>query len=358
MTSVHESTSMIRTLMHQSPRCLRAGFALIGLCWGFSIAAWAGDEGHEPVDDVQQWLVRMDQAMASISYRGTLVRMDNGRIDTLRVVHRVDDGGVRERIKALDGPPREVLRENDQIRCLISGQPSVVVDNPFPARIFDGVKHDEIVGPDSVYTARLLGTDRVATRNTRIIEIIPEDRYRYGRRLWLDRETGMLLRSMVFTPEGRIVEKLSFVEIELGASISNRELESDLKNPGQVTRYTAADRDISGDSAGGKPRWLPENLPRGFRLSSVGRDDRNAERYEHLLFSDGLAHFSIYIEPIGGAFIAEDIEARGAMHIYTGMVDDNRVTVVGEVPAPTVRLIGRHLRRADATNDRRRAQSK
>lgn len=336
-------------------------------CFGLA-GFWLALSGSALATDVQQWLKRMDHAMASTSYRGTLVRTGNGRMDTLRVVHRVDAQGVRERIQALDGPPREVLREQDRIRCLISGQSSVVVDNPFPARLFEEIEHDEIFGGGSVYTGRLLGTDRVAERSARIIDIIPADRYRYGRRLWLDRETGMLLRSMAFSPEGRIIERLSFVEIELDAAISDRELETDLKNPGRVTHYRVADDRVAdngpanddnranednraNDDIGPEPRWMPENLPAGFRLASVGRDGSQADRgYEHLLFSDGLAHFSIYIEPVGGASIAEAVQARGAMHIYTGTLNDKRVTVVGEVPAPTVRLIGRHLRRADRSD--------
>ena len=319
-------------------RRMRVGVGLAGLLLGLAGQAWA--------EDIGQWLVRMDHAMASISYRGTLVSIGNGRMNTLRVLHRVDEEGVRQRIYALDGPPREILRDHDQIRCLISGQSSVVVNKPFPAQMFTGVSHNEILGPDSVYEVQLRGSDRVAARNARVIDIIPTDGYRYGRRLWLDRETAMLLRSMVFTPGGEVVEKLSFVEIELGASISDRELESDLDNPARVARYDVTEREASGVSASKTPRWLPENLPRGFRLASVGRNDGETGHYEHLLFSDGLANFSVYIEPIEGATIAEEMEARGAMHIYTGTVDDNRVTVVGEVPAPTVRLIGRHLRRA------------
>ena len=323
---------------------LRGGLALAWLWLGLNGPAWA--------DDVQQWLTRMDQAMASISYRGTLVRMGHGRMDTLSVVHRVDEDGIRERIQALDGPPREVLREHDQIRCLISGQSSVVVDNPFPAQIFDRMRHGEMSGLESVYTAQLRGTDRVAGRNARVIDIIPADRYRYGRRLWLDGGTGMLLRSVVFSPDGGVVERLSFVEIELDASISDRELESDLENPKRVRHYEVTDRDYSNDGISRQPRWLPEDLPGGFRLTSVGRGGSDPEQYEHLLFSDGLSHFSIYIEPVGATSIAEEIEARGAMHIYTGTLDDHRVTVVGEVPVPTVRLIGRHLRRADGSSRR------
>lgn len=308
---------------------------------GFGLAC----AGQVWADSVEQWLVRMDHAVASISYRGTLVSTGSNRIDTMRVLHRVDDHGVRERIYALDGPPREVLRHGDQVRCLISGQASVIVDNPFPTRLLPRIPLNEILGADSVYRAQLIGTGRVAARDARIVQILPLDEYRYGRRLWLDSDTGMLLRSVVFGPDGAIVERLSFVEIELGAAIADSELESDLENPSQVTRYQIGNQ-REGEFASSKtPLWLPESLPKGFRLTSVGHGGDEDQRYEHLLFSDGLASFSIYIEFDRSASIAEQVESRGAMHIYTGSIDGNQVTVVGEVPAPTVRLIGRHLRK-------------
>lgn len=306
---------------------------------------WACCAGQLRAESVEQWLVRMDHAVASISYRGTLVSTGSNRIDTMRVLHRVDDQGVRERIYALDGPPREILRNRDQVRRLVSGQASLIVDNPFPTSLLPRIPLGEILGPGSVYRARLTGTGRVAARKARIIEILPQDQYRYGRRLWLDADTGMLLRSLVFAPDGEIVEKLSFVEIEIGASISDSELESDLENPSQVTRYqigNAGDGEVASSKT---PLWLPESLPKGFRLTSVGHGGSEGQRYEHLLFSDGLSSFSIYVEFERSAGISEQTEARGAMHIYTGSIDGNLVTVVGEVPAPTVRLIGRHLRR-------------
>ena len=306
---------------------------------------WACCAGQLWADSAEQWLVRMDHAVASISYRGTLVSTGSDRIDTMRVLHRVDDDGVRERIYALDGPPREVLRDRDQVRCLVSGQASIIVDNPFPTRLLPRIPLDEILGADSVYRVRLIGAGRVAARNARIIEILPLDQYRYGRRLWLDKDTGMLLRSVVFAPDGGIVEKLSFVEIEIGASISDSELVSDLENPSQVTRYQIGNTREGGFASSKTPVWLPESLPKGFRLTSVGHGGSKDQRFEHLLFSDGLSSFSIYIEFERSAGISEQIESRGAMHIYTGSIDGNLVTVVGEVPAPTVRLIGRHLRR-------------
>lgn len=306
---------------------------------------WLGCAGQLQAEPLEQWLVRMDHAVASISYRGTLVSTGRNRIDTMRVLHRVDDEGVRERIYALDGAPREVLRNHDQVRCLISGQASVIVDNPFPTRLLKRIPFDEILGPDSLYRARLLGTGRVAARDATIIEILPLDEYRYGRRLWLDRDTGILLRSVVFASNGNIVEKLSFVEIELGASIEDSELESDLENPSEVTRYQIGSSTAEELSSSQTPLWVPESLPEGFQLTSVGHGGGKEQRYEHLLFSDGLSSFSIYIEIDQSMGIAEQVEARGAMHIYTGSIEGNLVTVVGEVPASTVKLIGRHLRK-------------
>ena len=298
--------------------------------------------GSAAADSVEQRLVRMDHAMASISYRGTLISTGNDRIDTLRVLHRVDENGVRERIYALDGPPREVLRDGDQVRCLISGQTSLVVNNPFPTRLFPRIPLDEILGEDSVYTLTLGDHGRVASRDARIIEITPNDKYRYGRTLWLDSDTGMLLRSMVFDTEGEVVEKLSFVEIELGATIGDAELESDLDNASGFARYRDPLSPRESTVAGSRLDWVPRDLPAGFRLASVGSGTaRNP--FEHLLFSDGLSSFSIYIEPGHDAVFAEHVEARGATHIYTGRVKDRIVTVVGEVPAPTVSRVGHHF---------------
>lgn len=317
----------------------RALVAIAACLLGSSALAGSGS--------VDEWLIRMDHAVASISYRGTLVISGSNRIDTMRILHRADDAGVRERIYALDGPRREILRDRDQVRWLVSGQDSVVVENPFPTRLFPRIPLDQILGPDSVYQIRSVGHGRVAARPAKIIEIAPEDEYRYGRRLWLDSQTAMLLRAVVFDANGGIVDMISFVELELGASISDRELESELENPSNVARYQLGEQERARNLGAGSavPAWMPETLPRGFRLASVGHGRGDGGRYEHLLFSDGLSSFSVYVEPLGNGAVVEQVEARGAMHIYTGAMDERRVTVVGEVPAATVRLIGKHLHR-------------
>ncbi|GAB4175972.1 MAG: sigma factor AlgU regulator MucB [Wenzhouxiangellaceae bacterium] len=289
------------------------------------------------------WLVRMDHALSSLSYRGVLVSVGPGRFESYKVVHRVDDGVIRERLIALDGPEREVLRENDRVQCLISGQHTLVLSNPWPVRLLARVPLSRALTAGSVYRASVGGTGRVAGRDARLIEIQPQDRFRYGRRLWLDEDTGMLLRAVVFDPAGEVVEQLSFVAIEIGVAIADAELDSELTEPAAIARYTLpemAEKTVLGPA----PEGLRELLPPGFELASVGRGDRN-NPFEHLLFSDGLSSFSIYIEPGTQSSLNEYLESRGAMHIYTGRLDDRVVTVLGEVPAQTVRMVGHRILR-------------
>lgn len=312
---------------------------LLRWCSGLIMLLLAGPLA---ADSVEQWVARMDNAMASISYRGILVSFSGDRVDTLRVVHRVDDQGVRERIHALDGIARELLRNGDSVLCLIDGQASLRVDNPFPRRLLARIPLHDIAGENSAYRLRKAGTERVAGRDTRILEIEPLDDYRYGRRLWLDERTGLPLRSVVHDRSGGLVEKLSFVEIELGVEISDDELTSKLEGIATPLRLSDSTPDVAANAA---PSWLPERLPPGFRLASVGSSGEGVGRDEHLLFSDGLTSFSIYIEAGADSPVTEHLEARGATHLYTVMHGGHTVTVVGEVPAPTVDLVRRELRR-------------
>lgn len=314
------------------------------------VAGLVPSAGHAD-EAVRDWLTRMEHAVASISYRGTMVNVRDGRLDTLAVYHRVDDQGVRERIVALNGSPRELLRNRDSVQALVGDDQPMVVDNPFPTRLLPRISLEVLDRDDGIYRVRVAGRGRVAGRAARVIEILPSDGFRYGRRLWLDERTAMLLRSTLLNADGDTLQDLAFVGLELGARISDRELEPTLADPTRVTRYQ--DTEPSAEpalAATQRPYWMPETLPTGYRLVSVGRTLGDASAAsEHLLFSDGLSSFSVYIEPMQGRRVGEELDAVGSVNVYTGRIDDRIVTVVGEVPARTVRMIGQHVRRADQT---------
>ena len=168
----------------------------------------------------------------------------------------------------------------------------------------------------------------------------------------------MLLRSALLDPEGNYLQQLTFVSIELGVPIEASEFEPELApSHAQEIRMSPADHGEAGSNpVPGQASWAPRLLPDGFRLAAVSRG-RNSEgqEFEHLLFSDGLASFSIYIKPVRAQDEpdSERIDAIGPVHVFTGRIEDHRITVVGEVPSATVALVAQQLQRSMAVTEER-----
>lgn len=297
--------------------------------------------------DVLDWLDRMARAVETMNYRGTLVHVREGRVDTLRVIHRAGEDGVRERIYSLDGQPREILRDREQVRSLLPDEQSVIVQRRFPPRMLSQLPFSRLTDPNQGYHLEMGVTERVAGLQAQVIEIKPRDRYRYGHRLWLEEQTGMLLRTALLDQKGRILQQLSFTEIEIGARIDDAELEPGFESSAVITTFGEVGTE-SRPNESARPSWLPDKLPAGYLLAVVERGvGPGGEEFEHLVFSDGMASFSVYIESITGeAAGSSRVASIGPVHIYTREMDERRVTVVGEVPAATVEIIGQYLRRA------------
>ena len=306
-------------------------------------------------DEVEQWLDRMVRAVETLSYRGTLVHMRDGHVDTLQIIHRADADGIRERIVSIDGPPREVLRDGNQVRILMSGDQSMVVESGIGSRLLPNLPPNRLSKPIIAYRMSFGGTERVAGLYARILEIRPRDQFRYGHRFWLEENTGMLLRSALLDHEGNYLQHLSFVTIDLDVAIGAGELEPELSvsDAVEIKMHSAARTEDEGAAELPQPTWAPRMLPDGFRLASVSRGlNSEGQEFEHLLYSDGLASFSIYIKaasPKDGPD-SERIDAMGAVHVFTGTVEDHRVTVVGEVPSATVAFVAQQLQRRPLTD--------
>jgi sigma-E factor negative regulatory protein RseB len=294
--------------------------------------------------EVQAWLDRMARAVETLNFRGTLVHWSDGQVDTLSIVHRADETGIRERIYSLDGEPREIIRDGDEVRCLIRGDQPLVVQRQLATRLMPNLPINRHGSARLAYRMSLGGRERVAGMMAQIVEVSPRDQYRYGYQFWLEEKTGMLLRSALLDHRGRTLQQLSFVTIELGVPISDRELEPVLIDAVESSLQTSLP---SGEFAPPrKPAWQPANLPEAFKLvhSGTGQSE-DGGTFDHLVYSDGLASFSIYVEEGKKGYSGSRLESIGPVHVFTGLVDGRQITVVGEVPRATVEHIGRSFRR-------------
>jgi len=309
-----------------------------GACLLASASVNAGDE------QVRKWLDQMARAIDELDYRGTMVYFRDDGVDTLRIVHRVDEDGIRERIYSLDGKPREIVRNNDRVKCFFPDSEALVVQSQIVSRMLPELPVESLGESSEVYSFRHIGEERVAGHAARVVEIVPRDEFRYGHKYWLEEKTGMLLRSALLDAEGRILQQLTFTDIELGARIEDAELESSIGEESGSTRK--AHLPDTRQPVDRQPKWAASELPMGFELHSVEQSYREGDgAFEHLVFSDGLATVSVYVERWDGEGnpVGQSMETVGPVHIFTRHQDGIQITAVGEVPAHTVQYINQQM---------------
>jgi len=296
-------------------------------------------------DDPRVWLEQMSQAMQRLNYDGTFVYLHDGMLEAMRVIHRADDAGEHERLIALTGVPREVLRDNSTVTCILPDQKSVMVDKSLPRKPFPANLPRDLAALKDSYEFRFDGAGRVSGRDARIIEILPRDRYRYGYRLWIGKDQRMLLKFDLVDSQGQALEQTMFTRLKLPDRIPDKALEAGISGDG-YTWYGDVRREDAAIVASDKSRWGLGWVPSGFMLMHHNRHQMPGESgdAEHLVYSDGLATVSVYFEKVtAGKEILRGVSRMGAVNAMGGVINGFHATVVGEVPVVTVEQIASNI---------------
>ncbi|MGH8377318.1 MAG: MucB/RseB C-terminal domain-containing protein [Gammaproteobacteria bacterium] len=308
-------------------------------------AAFAGNPagtGRGP----EAWLDRMNTALRTLNYAGTFVYIHGDHLETMQVRHRADAEGGIERLTSLTGSQREVIRDHKNVKCVLPNSHMVLVERRYAAAHFPGALSPDIHAAKlaAYYVFKGLGEDRVAGYRARVISIEPRDRYRYGYRLWLDVHTGMLLRSDLLTSDGRIVERIMFTSLSYPERIPDSALKATEIRPGYVWNVQGGSEKMTADEA--HVHWKAAHLPPGFvlSLSDVQRVAGAPQPVRHLVFSDGLASVSVFVEATNsGHKTLIGPSQMGAVNAFGRQIGAHHVTVVGEVPATTVEMIAQSM---------------
>ena len=288
-------------------------------------------------DPASEWLVRVSDAARQATYQGVVVYRDARTMEVLRVVHRNKDGRVQERLTSLTGKPRDVVQEGDQLACAVGDQP-VEATGGMPSSLFPKMSAQTLTQAAQHYQFRDLGEARVAGRTCRGVLMEPRDEFRYGYEVCADSTTAVPLRVTLRDARGQTVEQLMFTEVAFPAEIADAAFA--LPHGGAGEGAGGAPHNEAVADAGGATRWQLAQLPPGFQV--VGRSQKPGEGgiVEHVLLSDGLSAVSVFGAPRAAGQMFSGFSHMGAMNAYGRAVGAFHVTVVGEVPQSTVRLIG------------------
>ncbi|MAY15500.1 MucB/RseB C-terminal domain-containing protein [Thalassolituus alkanivorans] len=331
---------------------MRGGRLLLTLSFSLLVLSTQAEEG------ARGWLERMTQAFQQQNYRGVLIYGDGQEWQTLAITHAVIDGVEQEKLQHLTGLPREMVRHGHDIVCIHPGDHSPRLNSELsnPLHGFSRVMDID----DGQYHFTLGNVERIAGRFAQRLQVTPVDADRYGYQLWLDQVTGLLLRSDLLNHQQQVLERFQFAQIEIGPDIPATAFEPDDQGH-KLTLYPVSPdhEQISTADIG----WLPGWVPSGFHITAViqagspqpqvaaeQKDDSGAmsKLPVRLMYSDGLAAFTLFIDPVSQEHLPEMTSRWGATaavvryreHSSAEADGDNqsrlRVTVVGELPADTM----------------------
>lgn len=313
------------------------GLAVLGMAGALLLPqmASAGPEPAAPLSEeaATALLARVQAAAIAEDYSGILIYQQGTALQSSLLVHIQDGTGERERMFVLDGEPREYLRHNDDVRYVLPQRQMVRQETGKSGR-FPSLLQGDAAGLLENYIVRVddSGLARVANRPCRVAHIEPKDAYRYAHRVCIDEATGLLLKSQILGRDGTVLEQYAFAALDTGADVNPSRLGGDPVDSTwkvQSTRMDPVDLAAQGWRITPPPGFVP--------VLQVQRNLNHSETVSQLVLSDGLAAFSVFIEPLQtssrtGRPVREQAQ-RGATHINGVRIADYWLTAVGEVPA-------------------------
>ncbi|MBW8369834.1 MAG: MucB/RseB C-terminal domain-containing protein [Thiobacillus sp.] len=317
---------------------MRAGSVWRQSRWVLGVASLLLVSGMARADAALDWLNRAAAAAKQQNYSGVYVYHHGEHVEVLRVLHRTDATGELEKVEVLDGTPRQFLRINNDVYCHLPDGKNVRLERNALRRFFPALLPAQPASLLDYYEAKLGGTERVAGRLCQVVTLEPRDDYRYAYNLWLDKQTGLPLKSRSINGNGGVVSMFVFSEIQIGKAPDAQLFRNDLAGK----RIQKASLD--------KPAGVSWSVtpPPGFqRVQEAVRSLPGKQApVTHLVFSDGMSVLSMFVEPVDPqAQRLQGLSAEGAIGVYAREVDGYTVTTLGEVPSTALIETGNSVKK-------------
>jgi sigma-E factor negative regulatory protein RseB len=286
--------------------------------------------------DTLDLLNGMSTANRELNYDGVFIYRRGTNMEVMRLIHQRKGDDEVERLLSLTGTAREIIRNNQSVTCVFADDKSVIVEKSRANKFLTSTLPQSIESISAFYEFSIVGDGRVAGRDTWVVSIQPNDSYRYGYHLWIDKENKLLLKTELQNDNLDILEQIMFTSISVMDEMPDEMLKPSISNAG-FTWYNTGElqREDSDLASIWKTGWMPE----GFSMSDFEKQHANAaiNELDHLVYSDGLAIVSVFIEKLKREKDAmTGATHKGAVNAYAHYQNGYQVTAVGEVPQATV----------------------
>jgi sigma-E factor negative regulatory protein RseB len=291
-------------------------------------------------DAAWEMLEKSAFAARQLNYEGQFIYQNGNQTRIVQIRHINNGGREFTRNTVLDDKPREVYSEGNNIVIIQPKKQKIMIEkrrgqNLFPAMFptnMDGIKNN--------YDARLAGIDYVAGRQAQIVDLLPNDAFRYSYKIWTDIEFGLLVKMMLLDANKVALEKIYFNQLSMLSSTNLNWAQPKIDISKSYEMKDSTEVTASTDD------WIIAQLPAGYRkinhIKRVSADQKTV--VNQMIFSDGIASVSIFIEPLTkGKRPKKGHMEMGSTNICANVIDGHQVIVVGEVPVKTVQQISRAI---------------
>ncbi len=317
------------------------------------VAAGAGSPPApaEPADS-RAWLARIHAAANQRNYQGTMVFTASGILSSSRVAHYCIGEQSFERLEALDGRMQRIYRHNDAVHTLWPQSRVALLESRNVATQLRSVTLAAEPRAVEQYDLKAEGSERVAGRDALVFLLKPRDGLRYAQRIWADKASGLMLRADVIGPAKTVLESAAFSEVEIGVKPQPESVLRAMKKLDgyRVLRRQQVPTQIEAEGwamARSVPGFvLAGCLKRPIESETTADGQRSVDQVLQAVFSDGLTHVSLFIEPYQERRHRADVQAQiGATATLMQRRGDFWITAVGDVPAGTLKLFTDALER-------------
>lgn len=273
------------------------------------------------------------------NYQGSFIYERKDVFSTHQMWRYVDEEGRKqERFLQLNGPRFEVLKVDGQVTCVVHPDK----DEQFLIQEWPG-QNLNWQDLSRWYSLQLLGRTRVADRSTIAVLFAPLDAHRYPLEVHMDEQTGVPLKSLLLNEHGQLLERFQFVNystepvdaqdflVEHRSCIEPKQLSAG--EPEQLTWQWQLG-------------WLPEGFQAVHQTSKSW--EINQKQVSSQSYSDGLAQFSVFVEPLTEQDIAAARLQLGPTAVVTRRLETEQgaymLAVLGEIPAGTAERLALSIR--------------
>lgn len=309
----------------------------------FGTAAQTNETAEQAANVGHLWFDRMARALRTLDFEATLVQAQGQRIQPLVWLHgSYDHNTDLELLIYLNGADTRALRIGDQTYYYSqAGGNSYTLQSDVTFGLIPPAFYRPFAKIEKHYQIIASGGQRVTGRNAQYLRLISRDDNRYHYDLWVDRDSGMLLKLQMMTPQGEVLEQLQLTSINFTEALPEQLTElSNIQRPPKLYDL----QQLNELRFPLRPQWLPE----GFELRRAHHRNLYDTRLptDYFLYSDGLTEVSIYVTDLRAQSLP-NLALQGPESIINIQIQGHAVTVVGKLPADTLRRIGENLAPVD-----------